>query len=131
MTTRRRVPAILLVAVLATAGCGKQHGAEEARPTEGGTEQAVAIDVQDAAFRPQTITAEPHGEVVVSLENRGKLRHTFTTDGPATDRVLEPGDRYTVRLPAGSPVTFYCRFHEADGMRGVICPRAGDCPSPR
>lgn len=127
----RCLPTLLLIAALATAACGKQQGTEEARPEAGGAEQAITIDAVDAAFRPQLVTTEHHGEVVVTVENRGRLRHTFTTEDPGGDRVLEPGDRHTVRLPAGVPVTFYCRFHEADGMRGVICPREGDCPSPR
>lgn len=130
MPARFRIPFLLvLLAALALAGCGTQRGAEEAHAPLGSTEKSVTIDVHDAAFRPQTITADGPGEVVVTVENRGRLRHTFTADAPTVDFVLEPGDRRSVRLPAGVPVAFYCRYHEANGMRGVICPSDGECPA--
>ena len=130
---RRRPAFILLLAFLAAAaGCGKQHGAEEAELVPGGTDQAITVDAHDQAFRPQTITVEPHGELVVTVNNRGRQRHTFTAaDIPGIDVVLEPGDTKTVRLPTAGQVSFFCRFHEASGMRGVVCPRDGECVSPR
>ena len=117
-----------LVAALAWTGCGKQHGSETAQMGPGG-EQTITVDAHDMAFRPKTISVEPHGEVVVTVRNTGKLSHTFTTDTPAGDVVLEPGDSRTVRLPADAPVQFFCRFHEASGMRGSICPAEGECRS--
>ena len=128
-----RVPARLgflaLAAALTWTGCGKQHGSETARLAPGGKEQTITVDAHDMAFRPKTISVEPHGEVVVTVENRGKSAHTFTTDSPQGDVVLEPGDRRTIRLPATGPVQFFCRFHEASGMRGSICPVDGECRS--
>ena len=122
-----RNAALLAVALtLAWTGCGNQHGSETARVGPGG-EQTIDIDAHDMAFRPKSITVEPHGEVEVTVENTGRSAHTFTTETPAGDLVLQPGDRRTVRLPAGAPVRFFCRFHEASGMRGVICPVDGDC----
>jgi plastocyanin len=67
--------------------------------------------------------------VVVTVRNTGRLSHTFTTDVPAGDVVLEPGATRTVRFPANAPVQFFCRFHEASGMRGSICPAEGECRS--
>ncbi len=117
-----------LTAVLAASGCGKQHGSEQARLGPSG-EQTITVDAHDMAFRPKTIGVDPHGEVVVTVRNTGKLRHTFTTDTPPRDVVLEPGESRTVRLPADAPVHFFCRFHEASGMRGSICPAEGECRS--
>jgi plastocyanin len=118
----------LLVALASVAGtaCGRQHGSERARLEPNG-EQTINVDAHDMAFRPKTITVEPHGEVVVTVRNTGKLSHTFTTDTPAGDVVLEPGDSRTVRFPAEAPLRFFCRFHEASGMRGAICPAEGEC----
>lgn len=123
--------AVLLVvaAVLAWTGCGRQHGSEQAR-LEANGEQTISVDAHDMAFRPKTISVEPDaGEVVVTVRNTGRLSHTFTTDTPASDVVLEPGDTRTVRFPARGPVQFFCRFHEASGMRGSICPVEGECRS--
>ena len=123
-----RAVLLAVVAVLAWTGCGRQHGSEQARLEPNG-EQTITVDAHDMAFRPKTISVEPHGEVVVTVRNTGRLSHTFTTDTPAGDVVLEPGDTRTVRLPAGPPVRFFCRFHEASGMRGTICPAEGECRS--
>ena len=119
---------LTFAAVLVWTGCVKQHGSEQARLEPGG-EQTITVDAHDIAYRPKTISVEPHGEVVVTVRNRGKLSHTFTTDTPAGDVVLEPGGSRTVRLPADVPVRFFCRFHEASGMRGTICPAEGECRS--
>ncbi len=124
-----RLALVVTAAVLATTGCGKQHGSEKAQVEPGGTEQTITVDARDMAFRPKTISVEPHGEVVVTVQNRGRMAHTFTTDSPAGDVVLQPGDRHDVRLPADAPVQFFCRFHEASGMRGSICPAEGECRS--
>lgn len=128
--SRKVVPVLLVAAVaVAWAGCGNQHGSETAQVQPGGSDQTIDIDAHDIAYRPKTISVEPHGEVVVTVENRGRLSHTFTTETPAGDVVLEPGARRTLRFPAESPVRFFCRFHEASGMRGVICPVDGECRS--
>ena len=126
---RPRAALVVLAAALAWTGCGKQHGSEKAQLAPGGQEQTITVDAHDMAFRPKTIGVEPHGEVVVTVENRGKLAHTFTTDEPQGDVVVEPGERRTIRLPATGPVQFFCRFHEASGMRGSICPVDGECRS--
>ncbi len=132
---RRRRAGLLLPLAIATAvamgGCGKQNGAEEAHPAAGGTEQAITVDAHDMAFRPQTITVEPHGELVVTVENRGRLRHSFTIDDLDVDLDLEAGKSGSVRVPADAPLTFLCRYHAVSGMRGSVCPRTGDCASPR
>ena len=124
----RRLGLPIFVAVLALTGCGKQHGSEQARLEPNG-DQTITVDAHDIAYRPKTISVEPHGEVAVTVRNKGKLRHTFTTDTPAGDVVLEPGDSRTVRFPASAPVQFFCRFHEASGMRGSLCPAEGECRS--
>ncbi|MDQ4067998.1 MAG: cupredoxin domain-containing protein [Actinomycetota bacterium] len=124
-----RLALAVAASALAAAGCGNQHGSEKAQLAPGGTEQIVTVHAHDMAFRPKTISAEPRGDVLVTVENRGRLAHTFTTDSPAGDVVLQPGDRHEVRLPAGAPVQFFCRFHEASGMRGSICPGEGGCRS--
>ncbi len=123
-----RLGLFALAGALTWTGCGKQHGSEKAQVGPGG-EQTITVDAHDIAYRPKTVGVEPHGEVVVTVRNRGKLSHTFTTDTPAGDVVLEPGDSRTVRFPTGSPVRFFCRFHEASGMRGTICPAEGECRS--
>lgn len=124
----RKLVLLVLGVSLGWTGCGNQHGSEKAQVGPGGR-QTITIDAHDIAFRPKTISVEPHGDVEVTVENRGKSAHTFTTDEPATDIVLQPGDRHTVRLPAAGRVRFFCRFHEASGMRGSICPVDGDCRS--
>lgn len=124
-----RAVLLAVAAVVAWTGCGRQHGSEQAR-VEANGEQTISIDAHDMAFRPKTISVEPAaGDVVVTVRNTGRLSHTFTTDTPAGDVVLQPGDTRTVRFPAGAPVRFFCRFHEASGMRGAICPVEGECRS--
>jgi plastocyanin len=130
VVVRRPLVSLALLACVAATGCGKQHGAEEAHPIAGSVDQAVTIDAHDFAFRPHNITVDAHGDLVLTVENRGRATHTFTTDTPKMDVVLQPGDRRTVRLPTTAALRFYCRFHESDGMRGVVCLRTGDCTNP-
>jgi len=67
---------------------------------------------------------------VVTVENRGRLRHTFTIDSVAVDLVLEAGQSGSVRVPTDAPLPFFCRYHAVSGMRGAVCP-LGECESQR
>jgi plastocyanin len=122
---------IAVVAALVLVGCGKQDAGEKAKPLESGPGQGVKIDAHDTAFRPQNIEAAPDIELVVTIRNSGLLRHTFTVDDPTVDVVIPKGESKTVKLPPNTSVSFYCRFHEANGMRGGICTRGAECPPGR
>jgi plastocyanin len=113
------VASVLLIA--GSAGCAKQHDRVTATEEEG--QQTAQIELVDDAFRPLTVGAKADVRLVLHLHNEGLQHHTFTDGSSDVDEELGPGDKRTVTIPAladGDNLYFFCRFHEANGMKGKI-----------
>ena len=82
---------------------------------------AVSIEADNFSFDKTFLKAKP-GSVAVTVENTGTAPHTFTIDAQSIDVQLAPGDQktVTVKVAAGEPVAFYCKFHKASGMQGAL-----------
>ena len=82
---------------------------------------AVDVEADDFSF-DKTFLKSASGSVEVTVENEGKVAHTFTVDGQDVDVQLAPGAKktVTVEVAGGDPVVFYCRFHQASGMQGAF-----------
>lgn len=114
--------AALAVAVLLLAGClAKQNTRERAPAGEEGI-QTVGIDLVNAAFAPRAIEARAGQPLVVELHNKGFTAHTFTSEELGVDVVVDRGQDRTITIPPQGTGTyrFYCRFHQAEGIRGQI-----------
>ena len=65
----------------------------------------------------------PHGTVVFTVVNKGKLKHDFKISGKKTP-LLKPGKKATlkVRLKKGKKYTYVCTVpgHAAAGMKGTF-----------
>jgi plastocyanin len=83
---------------------------------------AVDLELDDTYFAPTFIDAPAGSTVEVTLENEGKLAHTFTIDGTDVDEQVDAGQKKTVEvtLPADGSLRFYCRFHVGSGMQGAF-----------
>lgn len=82
----------------------------------------VEMRLIDSAFDPTVLVGEPGQELTVSLKNDGAIRHTFTIEEQDIDEVLEPGATAEVKvtMPESGTTQFICRFHEAQGMVGLL-----------
>ena len=103
--------------------CAKEPSGT-ARVGRGG--QIARIETREYRFSPGTIELQP-GVLTITVYNRGAQAHTFTTEEPAVDVVVQPGQTRMVTLTVEQPTAFFCRFHEANGMKGMLCPRDSEC----
>jgi plastocyanin len=80
------------------------------------------LELDDTYFAPTFVDAPAGSTVKVTLENEGKLAHTFTIDGTDVDEQVAAGEEKTVEvtLPATGSLRFYCRFHVGSGMQGAF-----------
>ncbi len=120
-TDWRRVAAVAVCALLVSGCLAKQNTRERAPLGEQGT-QRVGVDLVNAAFAPKAIEARAGQPLIVELHNKGFTAHTFTLQDLHIDVVLDRGEDKTITIPAQPAGTypFYCRFHQAEGMRGHL-----------
>jgi plastocyanin len=122
----------MAVLALFLGGCGSDDSEDSAPPVslsgpvnDHGTAKAeddLEIEADDRYFGPTFIEAKAGQKFSVELHNEGSARHTFTSGDLGVDLELPQGDRRTISLtaPASGTVTFYCRFHEGQGMKGAV-----------
>jgi uncharacterized cupredoxin-like copper-binding protein len=111
-----------VVAVWAMAG---KPNYETAPPALGGTQGAAttAVHVIASEFKFElSKTSVPHGKVIFTVVNNGKVAHNFWIDRKSTP-LLAPGKsaKLTVTLAAGK-ILYVCTVpgHAAAGMKGSL-----------
>jgi plastocyanin len=112
-----------IVLFLATVGAVADMVIASGTEVRGGSHGTGPIELQarNFAFVPSSVVV--HGSsVTIRITNDGVSEHSFTTDDPPLDIVVQPGQTRTVRVSSrGSPLLeFYCRFHQNYGMQGTI-----------
>ena len=84
---------------------------------------ATAVAVTASEFRfTLSKTSVPHGDVVFTVVNRGKVAHNFWIDGKATP-LVSPGRSARLRVTLGrGTFTYVCTVpgHAAAGMKGSL-----------
>jgi uncharacterized cupredoxin-like copper-binding protein len=109
-----------VVAVWAMTGkVGQPSAAAAAPPPASAT--AVAVTANEFKFVLSKASV-PHGDVVFTIVNKGKLGHDFSINGKTT-ALVPPGKttRLTVRLAAGSfPYLCTVPGHAGAGMKGTL-----------
>jgi plastocyanin len=84
----------------------------------------ITIIAADNSFTPAVITV--HGGDTVTWTNAGINAHTVTNYtggiGVYFNRTLQPGQTFTINIPAGTTVNlkYFCRFHYGLGMTGQL-----------
>ncbi|HVM11018.1 MAG TPA: cupredoxin domain-containing protein [Actinomycetota bacterium] len=137
---------VLLIVALATAGCDALPPPPEAGPSPGtpldqpmrGTTPTptachdisaaqagpVAVIMQDNSYSPDCFAIS--STQAIQLANDGETRHSFTI-ADAVDVVVEPGNRTETEpmedLTGPGTFDFICKYHEDDGMVGVVIVR--------
>jgi plastocyanin len=121
--------AVVGVAVIAaaSASCHVPKAGGTARSVNGA--QEVTIDALDHRFSPRIIDVAAGQPLTVIVHNTGLQSHTFSTNDPLADVVIPARSTRTVTFTPAASTHFFCRFHEADGMKGALCVRGERCES--
>ena len=133
-----------LAAVFALAAVLAACGSDDTTPSAGGTSPGattsptptindkgtldvtaggkLTLEMDDRYFKPTYVKAKPGQSINVELENEGMLPHNFSITALSIDETVQPGTKkeLTFALPASGDVTFFCKFHADDGMRGAF-----------
>ena len=119
-----------MIGVIATFGLAACGGGDDDEPSLGRGLVATSHD-GDPRFDPDEVQVRLNQEVSFSMENEDDREHNFTLTHVFVDAdnfltVDVPANqsrsiRFTVRdRPRDGFLTFYCRFHQAEGMQGRI-----------
>ena len=83
---------------------------------------AATTRTRDFGYVPALIESAQGVPLRVTIHNQGIHEHTFTIDSLGTDVVIPPRTTrvVTLTLPRSGQYLFYCRFHQAFGMRGHV-----------
>lgn len=138
----RAVLAVVALGVLAAA-CGGGGGGREQAGGGGGTIRlsdgslatdrgtgtvsgtAATVEAGEFFFSPTVLTGPAGQEVTLTVTNVGQALHNFSLPDQDVDVDIQPGQEttVTVTLPSSGAVTFQCKYHLAQNMRGEL--RAG------
>jgi plastocyanin len=108
-------------------GCAAAAGLSEGQADHGsapasGTE--VAVVGGDFFFQPTCSTGVAPGTVKVKVRNTGQLLHNISVTEQGLDRDIDKGQTIEVeiKVAVGTPVHYFCKYHKAAGMIGVLIP---------
>ena len=82
----------------------------------------TVIEVDDFFFRPTVLHGTPGQRLTVTLSNQGNSLHDFRIAAQHIDANVEAGTPVTVTVtfPEKGAVTFECRYHLLQNMRGEL-----------
>ncbi|HJP66290.1 MAG TPA: cupredoxin domain-containing protein [Actinomycetota bacterium] len=77
------------------------------------------LNMKDNFFSPSNLTVASNGKLSVS--NDGAGLHNFTLEAGNLDQDVQPGagHTFTISLAPGT-YPFFCKYHQAVGMKGVL-----------
>ena len=121
--------AAVLALMMVAAGCRVPDSSATAKIE--GDRQTISVDTLESRFSPRVIEMEAGRPITVKVHNSALMSHTFTTNDPGVDVVVSPQETKEVTLTPKESTYFFCRFHEAQGMKGAMCARDKPCPLQR
>lgn len=109
----------MLAALLFGIACGGNQRVGLPAPTTPTPSPLAALDFR---FQPDTLKAQAGRQVTLGLTNEGSVDHNFSISSLEADVDLKPGETINVIFiaPPSGPIEFFCKFHQDQGMRGVI-----------
>ena len=127
---RTVVGCLLALTALTIGGCGGDDSEGISPPPQdgGGTDVVIAMTIQamDNRFDPATLSIRLG--TTVRWINVGVNRHTVTSGqgssspgvGSGFDTQLGPGEAFSHTFSMAGDHPYFCRLHEATGMKGTI-----------
>ena len=88
---------------------------------------STVIEMDDFFFRPTVLHGTPGQRLTVTLSNQGNSLHDFRIAAEHIDANVEAGTPVTVTVmfPGKGAVTFECRYHLLQNMRGELVTTGG------
>jgi plastocyanin len=131
--------------VLVAAACGGYGGDSKSSGSEGGTttvtgqaandhgskdvsgESKAEMEMYDYYFEPTVVTGKPGETITLELKNKGKVEHNLSIDGQSVDQNVAAGEQAEVQVtfPKSGTVSFFCKFHQSQGMAGGLTVSGG------
>ena len=83
---------------------------------------STVIEMDDFFFRPTVLHGTPGQRLTVTLSNQGNSLHDFRIAAEHIDANVDAGTPVTVTVtfPEKGAVTFECRYHLLQNMRGQL-----------
>jgi plastocyanin len=83
---------------------------------------ATVVEMGDFFFKPTVLHGTPGQRLTVTLSNQGNTLHDFSIPAQHIDANVEAGTPVTVTVafPGKGAVTFECRYHLLQNMRGEL-----------
>ena len=83
---------------------------------------ATVIEMGDFFFKPTVLRGRPGQRLTVTLSNQGNSLHDFSIPAQHIDANVDAGTPVTVTVtfPQKGAVTFECRYHLLQNMRGEL-----------
>ena len=78
---------------------------------------ATVVEMEDSYFQPTVLRGTPGQRLTITLSNQGNAVHDFRIAAQHIDANVEAG---TVTFPEKGAVTFECRYHLLQNMRGEL-----------
>ncbi len=101
------------------------HGKTNVSRSSGGE---LEMELDNFYFGPTFVKAKAGQTLALELENESSAPHTFTSDALDVDEELAAGETASVEITlpsSGKAFLFFCRFHEAAGMKGAVYIKKG------
>jgi plastocyanin len=89
---------------------------------------STVVEMDDFFFRPTVLHGTPGQRLTVTLSNQGNSLHDFRIAAEHIDAGVEAGTPVTVTVtfPDKGAVTFECRYHLLQNMRGELVTGGGE-----
>lgn len=88
---------------------------------------ATVVEMEDSYFQPTVLRGTPGQRLTITLSNQGNSVHDFRIAAQHIDANVEAGSPVTVTVtfPEKGAVTFECRYHLLQKMRGELVTGGG------
>ena len=88
---------------------------------------ATVVEMGDFFFKPTVLRGRPGQRLTVTLSNQGNSLHDFSIPAQHIDANVEAGTPVTVTVtfPQKGALTFECRYHLLQNMRGELVTEGG------
>ena len=88
---------------------------------------ATVVEMEDSYFQPTVLRGTPGQRLTITLSNQGNSVHDFRIAPQHIDANVEAGSPVTVTVtfPEKGAVTFECRYHLLQNMRGELVTAGG------
>lgn len=131
---------LVVALVLVAAACGGYGGGNKSSESEGGTTtiagrsasdhgtkdvsgmSSADLELYDFYFEPTVLKGKPGQTIKLELDNKGKVEHNLTIASQQVDQNVAAGEKTEVEVtfPKSGTLSFYCKFHQSQGMAGGL-----------